>query len=319
MYNKGKNDVPKGGQRQTVEVKNETGRDRRPLKKLLIATVIVLTALAAIGIVLYFTGYFSPPDTVDGSVKVHIIDVGQADSILIETEDGCMLIDTGTPESEEELRDYLWSRGITTIEYLVLTHGHMDHYGGAEMVLKTFRVKNIIYDNYNNSYSARTISKINAEEGATVIDPWQKQKFKLGDAIFTVLYATDDNEDLGDNRNDYSTVLRMDFGGSSFVFTGDATKTVEYDILGTFSKEWLDCDFLKSGHHGSYTSSGKGFISTLTPEFVAVSCGRDNEYGHPHKEVLQTYSNAGCEVYRTDISGTLVFVSDGTTITYVED
>lgn len=279
---------------------------------------VALALLIAVSMSVMLTSCKGGKTEVSGEVKVHIIDVGQGDCILIEAPEGKMLIDTGIPDSASDLRTYLWNLGVTTIDYLVLTHGHSDHYGGAEMVLKTFIVKNIVYDNYNNTYPKSVITKIMAEDGANLIDPWQKQRFSMGSAEFTVLYATNDTESFGDNENDYSTVLRMDFGESSFVFTGDATKTVERDILTSFDPKWLDCDFLKSGHHGSYTSSGESFIEVLSPEIVAISCGRDNEYGHPHREVMETYSEAGCRVYRTDESGTLVFVSDGMSITYKE-
>lgn len=300
--------------------KSDIKKARRVLKKLPIFVSIILVVLVAAYFILDACGIsiwslIYKRDPVEGQVSVHIIDVGQADSILIETSEGYMLIDAGENDSEDALKSYLRKMGISTIEYLVLTHAHADHIGGADMILDEFKVNNIIYDNYKSCYSNALVSQIN-REGANIIDPKTKDKFYMGEAEFTVLFATNDNKDLGDDVNDYSIVLRMDFGESSFVFTGDATTSVESSILDSFRKYELDCDFLKSGHHGSSTSSGKSFISTITPEIVAIPCGTGNKYGHPHDSVLDIYEDAGAAVYRTDLSGTLVFVSDGTTITY---
>ena len=303
--------------------KSDIKKAHRVLKKLpiFVSVILVLLVIAyfvmdAMGISIWSLIYKRDP--VEGQVTVHVIDVGQADSILIETADGYMLIDAGENDSEEALRTYLRNMGISTLKYLVLSHAHADHVGGADMVLNEFKVENIVYDNYESCYSSSLVSLIN-REGANIIDPKTKDKFNMGEAEFTVLFATNDNKDHGDDVNDYSIVLRMDFGESSFVFTGDATTAVESTILDSFNKYELDCDFLKSGHHGSSTSSGKKFISTITPEIVAIPCGVDNKYGHPHDSVMATYSEAGAKVYRTDLSGTLVFVSDGTNITYQDN
>lgn len=303
--------------------KTKIKKAHRFLRKMPLAISIILVLLAVAYLVMDYMdislwSLFNRRDPVDGQVTVHIIDIGQGDSILIETPEGYMLIDTGENDEEDALRSYLRNMGIHTIDYFVMTHAHSDHIGGADMILDEFKVENIVYDNCNNYYSSKLVDQINAE-GANIIDPSQKQKIFMGDAEFTVLYATNDTEDFGDDKNDYSIVLRLDYGESSFVFTGDATTKVESNILEAFNSYELDCDFLKSGHHGSDTSSGKRFISTITPEIVAISCGKDNEYGHPHKEVLDTYSEAGSVVYRTDLLGSLVFVSDGKTITYVTE
>ena len=300
--------------------KSDIKKAHRILKKLpiFVSVLIVILVVAyflmdSMGISIW--SLLNKRDPVEGQVSVHIIDVGQADSILIETADGYMLIDAGENESEEALRTYLRNMGISTLKYLVLSHAHADHVGGADMILDDFKVENIVYDNYDSCYSNTLVSLIN-REGANIIDPQTKEKFHMGDAEFTVLFATNDKKDHGDDVNDYSIVLRMDFGESSFVFTGDATTSVESSILDSFNKYELDCDFLKSGHHGSSTSSGKKFISTITPEIVAISCGIGNKYGHPHDSVMETYSEAGSKVYRTDVSGSMVFVSDGTNIVY---
>lgn len=253
----------------------------------------------------------TPPKTpVSGVVAVHIIDVGQGDSILIETESGYMLIDAGTPECRKDLEKYLKDEGVSEIEYFVLTHAHDDHTGSAKMIFDEFTVKNVIYENYG--YSA-TFTDMLESSGATLIDPSLRDTYDLGQTHFTVL--SPDPIDYGTNKNDYSVVLKMEYGETSFVFTGDATKKVEKKILDAFSPQELDCDFLKSGHHGSKTSSSEAFITTLSPEIIAISCGLNNQYNLPSPEVLALYDEYKIPYYRTDQEGTLVFITDGTTIT----
>ena len=294
-------------------------KKRRRKKKYPLAVSIIIIVLAIAYMLLDYFGYsiedmLRPKrEPVEGEIRVHVIDVGQADCILIDTPDGCMLIDTGIDESESHLENYLYSLGITEIDYLLITHAHLDHYGGADMILEEFEVENIIYDNYE--YSATLINMFKGS-GANIIDTKVGDKYYLGEAEFTVFCA-----DMVDpaNKNDYSIVIRLDYGESSFVFTGDATKVSEAVMLETLSYYELDCDFLKSGHHGSASSSSADYLAALTPDIVAISCGEGNTYGHPTKAALDRYEDVGAEVYRTDLSGDLVFVSNGETITYIGD
>lgn len=292
-------------------------KKKRRIKKYPIAVSIILIILALAYMTLDYFGYsiedlFRPKrEPVEGQIKVHVINVDQADCILVETPDGCMLIDTGINETENHLESYLYSLGITEIDYLLITHAHSDHYGGADMILDEFEVKNIIYDDYE--YPAWLKTEFN-NSGANLIDTKMGDKYYLGEAEFTVLCADMVNPK---NDNDYSIVIRLDYGESSFMFTGDATKVCEQRMIETWSYYELDCDFLKSGHHGSYTSSSADFLDALTPEIIAISCGVANDYGHPHKEVMDRYDDTGADIYRTDLSGDLIFVSDGNTITYI--
>lgn len=298
--------------------KSDIKKAHRILKKMPVAVSIVLVILVVAYFIMDYMGYsiwdiIYRREPVEGQISVHIIDIGQGDSILIETPDGYMLIDTGEKSESDELKTYLRKLGVNTIKYFVLTHAHSDHVGGTEMVLDEFKVENIIYENY--WYTDEFIDMLEAE-GANMIDPSLGATYSLGEAEFTVL--SPDPVDYGDDKNDYSIVLRLDYGESSFIFTGDATKRVENNILENNKPYLLDCDFLKSGHHGSRTSSGEDFIDALSPDIVAISVGKDNKYGLPDEDVLEIYENEKAEIYRTDEMGSLVFVSDGKTITYVE-
>lgn len=290
---------------------------RRRRKKLPIWLSVIVIILAIAYFIMDYMGYsiydlLGPErEPVDGQITVHIIDVGQGDSILIETPDGVMLIDAGTSESEDELEKYLRDLGIREIDYFVITHAHDDHDGGADMILDEFKVKNLVFEDYNYTSKKKIMF---TESGANIIDPEARDKYNLGDAEFTVL-SPDIDADTGD-KNDYSIVIRLDYGESSFVFTGDATTYTEKIIMNEFATYELDCDFLKSGHHGSKTSSGVAFLEALTPDIVAISCGAGNKYGLPKSEILERYEDIGAEIHRTDESGSLVYVSDGTTITY---
>ncbi len=290
---------------------------KKILRRLPIWAVVIIAILTAAYFILNYMGYsiydlFKPAaEPLDGIIKVHIIDVGQADSILIETPEGVMLIDAGTSSSETALEAYLTALGIREIDYFVITHAHDDHDGGADMIFDEFKVKNLIYEDYG--YSNKKLDMFTSS-GATIIDPEVRDIYTLGEAKFTVM-SPDIEEDTGD-KNDYSIVLRLDYGATSFMFTGDATTYTEGLIMDEFSNYELDCDFLKSGHHGSTTSSGKKFLDALTPDTIAISVGEGNSYGLPKQDILNRYDEMRADVHRTDLLGDLVYVSNGAEITF---
>ena len=144
----------------------------------------------------------------------------------------------------------------------------------------------------------------------SIAQPETGAVYDLGDgASLTILAPVDQYDDL----NNWSIVCRLDYGETSFLFTGDAEKAVERDLLEVGAD--LDADLLKVGHHGSSTSTGKTFLEAVSPQYGLISCGMGNRYGHPNEETLDTLEEAGVEVYRTDISGSIVALSDGETIT----
>jgi competence protein ComEC len=151
------------------------------------------------------------------------------------------------------------------------------------------------------------------ENGANVIDAVAGNTYSIGEMDFKILAP------LGDNYkdvNDYSVVLRIDYGESSFLMTGDAEKLSESQMLETYSSFDLDCDVLKVGHHGSETSSGANILAKITPEIAIISCGEGNKYGHPRPDVIDRLDDyVGEKLYRTDLVGDIVLVSDGKKIT----
>ena len=274
----------------------------------------LLIIIAAVLGLLFGKDAFTDPQSSDpvsgGEVQFHFIDVGQGDAALIRTEAGNILIDAGTNSSEEELKAYLDSLGVTDIEYAVFTHPHEDHIGGADMILNTYNVKRVILPDATATSKTyeRMMDAIEAEK-CEVIEATPDKTFKVGEVTCTILAP------IGTaytNTNNYSVVIRADYGDTSVLFTGDAEVDVEYEILEKYRfKNILDCDLIKVGHHGSDTSSSKDFLDAVTPVFAVISVGEGNTYNHPKQEILSRYQGMNAEVYRTDKEGSIVFTSTG--------
>ena len=245
-----------------------------------------------------------------GEVQFHFIDVGQGDAALIRTEWGDVLIDAGTNSSEDELKAYLDALGVTDIEYAVFTHPHEDHIGGADMVLNTYNVKRVIMPNATATSKTfeRMMDAIEAEK-CEVIEATPDYVFKVGELVCTVLAPISEKYS---ETNNYSVVIRADYGETSVLFTGDAEVDSEEEMLARYRlKGTLDCDILKSGHHGSDTSSCQEFLDAVTPAFAVISVGEGNTYDHPKQVTLSKYEAMGMVIYRTDKEGSIVFTTTG--------
>ena len=252
-----------------------------------------------------------PSDPVSGGeVQFHFIDVGQGDAALIRTEKGDILIDAGTNSSEDELKAYLDRLGVTDIEYAVFTHPHEDHIGGADMVLNTYNVKNVVLPDATSTSKTfeRMMDAIEAEK-CGVIEATPDKTFKVGELTCTILapISTSYTE-----TNDYSVVIRADYGETSVLFTGDAETHSESEMLERYRfKGLLDCDLLKVGHHGSDTSSSQAFLDAVTPVHAVISVGEGNTYDHPKQEILARYEAMRITIHRTDKEGSIVFTTTG--------
>lgn len=250
-------------------------------------------------------------EVTEGSIEVHIIDVGQADCALVRTENGNILIDAGSNDSEDDLCEYLDLFGVEKFEYCIFTHPHEDHIGGADRVLAEYEVENVIIPDVetNTSTYDRMMEAIEYS-GATLIYAEAGGQYNLGELYIYIVapVVIDSEHDL----NNVSVMAVISFGDMDFMFTGDAESTEESDVLSEGFD--IDCEFLKVGHHGSSTSTSKRFLEAVSPELAAISCGKENRYGHPHTETLERLDRYGVEYYRTDTDGTLVFVCDGKTI-----
>lgn len=245
--------------------------------------------------------------------KVHVINVGQGDSILIQSGIYNVLVDAGPGSHEESLIEYLNSAGVDRLDCLVLTHPHEDHIGGADRVIESFKIDTVLMpDRVSNSTAFERLLDAIEEHELLVDVPRRGDKFSLGDLNFTVLAPSDGEYD---DINNYSIVLKVEYGDTSFMLTGDAESLSENEILREFDRDFLKCDVLKVGHHGSETSNKEAFVRAVAPTYAAVSCGLDNKYGHPHTEVRELLDSMGIEWYRTDYDGSIVFTSNGKSIT----
>lgn len=292
-------------------------------KRLAYALIALVTAAILLIIprtrnrVLEYLGFFdtdSPQAEIpDGEIVVYFIDVGQGDAELIMTSDGkTVLIDSGTPESRTVLTGYLKEQGVKKIDYFVLTHPHADHIGGAAAVLDAFDVVNVIMTDAPTTTSTykKVLQKID-EKDCGVIFAEAGKEYSLGEAKITILGPV---SDYSDDLNNTSIVLRLTYGRTAFMFTGDAEKKAEQDMLTKFPASYFRADVLKLGHHGSSTSTSDGWFFAVSPEYAVISCGRNNDYGHPHREILSLLKKNGTTYFRTDTDGSIVMSSDGESV-----
>lgn len=237
------------------------------------------------------------------------LDVGQADSTLIKSQDKYMLIDAGNNKDGEKLVSYFKNLGIENFEYVIGTHAHEDHIGGMDDIIDNFKIKNFYMpDDITITKTFEDVLDSLEENKVSFKTPKIGTKLKLGDSYIEIIYVGKDKEDL----NDDSIVLKLSYKNTSFLFTGDATSNVEKEILNSN----LESTVLKVGHHGSKYSSSANFLAKVRPKYAIISCGKENDYGHPHDVTLKKLEKINTIVYRTDKLGTIVLVSNGETITF---
>ena len=247
--------------------------------------------------------------SVHDKLKVYYLDVGQADAILIDSGGEYMVIDGGNNSDGPLLVQYFNELGIKKISYVVGTHAHEDHIGGLDDIITNFDIGTVyIPDAITTTRTFEdlldSIDKKNMKYKVPKID----STFKLGDANVLVIYTGTDKTDL----NDTSIILKMTYGNTSFLFTGDTTGVIEKQIL---DKD-IESDVLKVAHHGSKYSSTAHFLKKVNPEYAVISCGEDNSYDHPNSITLKKLERMNVKIYRTDKNGTVIATSDGNDISF---
>lgn len=254
------------------------------------------------------------------NLKVTYMDVGQADSILIQIPNGkSILIDAGNNEDSEMIISYLRKQGIRRLDIVIGTHPHEDHVGSLDKVIQTFEVGEIIMPKVTtNTQTFKEVLTAIQDKGLKIKEAKAGLKLELGSTgvespqISAELLAPRSNH--YEDMNNYSAVLRLAYGQNIFLFTGDAENVAEDEMLASSSN--LKADVLKVGHHGSNSSTTSEFLNKVSPKYAVFSVGKDNTYGHPTPSTLNRLTKSGVEVYRTDELGTIIAESDGTEITF---
>ena len=238
---------------------------------------------------------------------VKFFDVGQADSILVQSAGVNMLIDAGTNNMGNTVVQNLKDLGITKINYLVGTHPHEDHIGGMDDVIKNFEIGTIYMPKVQtNTKTFEDVLDAISNKGLTITTPEVGYVFEVGNTKCEVMCAGTGTTEENSNLNLSSIVIRMVYGEESFLFMGDAEEKNES------SRQWPQTTVLKVGHHGSDTSSSESFLNQVKPEISVISVGINNTYGHPKKTTLDKLNALETSIYRTDQNGTITITCDGT-------
>jgi len=245
---------------------------------------------------------------VSGKLIVDYIDVGQGDSALITVNGKSMLIDAGPNESEEKVVEYIKNKNISKIEYVLGTHPHEDHIGGLDKVIENFEIGQVYLPKVSSTTKTyeSVIKQINKKD-LKINQAKDGVSLDLGPGVKVEMYSPGKKD--YDNLNNYSSIVKITFGENSFLFTGDAEKEAEDEVL----KKGYDVssDVLKVGHHGSSTSTSNEFLDKVNPMIAIISCGYNNSYGHPNKDTIDKLTKKNVKIFRTDGSGDIEVESDG--------
>ena len=248
------------------------------------------------------------------SFRMHFLDVGQALSVLVECEGQYMLYDGGNVDDGSMVVSYLQKQGVEELQYVFCSHAHEDHVGGLAAALAFFPANHVYSPVMETSTKCfQDFVKYTQQQGLQVEVPTVGNVWQLGSATVTMLGPVAQYSET----NDASIVLRVDYGATSFLLTGDMESDAECDLVNSGAN--LKADVLQVGHHGSSTSTSYLFLNAVLPEMGVISCGVNNKYGHPHEETLSILRDAGVDVYRTDLLGTVVIGSDGQNYTIRTD
>ena len=272
--------------------------------------LVVVLILAVIAYRFYQAKQASNDSTTpiaDGSqLQILFIDVGQADSALLTCDGSTMLIDGGNVGDGRKIYSILTERNIDTLDYVVCTHAHEDHVGGLASAL-TAATANTVFSPVTD-YDSKAFKNF-AERAGTITVPKVGDSFMFGSAKVEILAC----DPYAEDTNNTSIVLKVVYGETSFLFTGDAEYPVEQTLLDSGYDP--SAHVLKVGHHGSSSSTSYRFLNRVMPQYAIISVGDDNSYGHPHDEVLSRLRDADVTVYRTDLNGDILCVSDGKKVT----
>lgn len=257
----------------------------------------------------------------NSTLKVHYIDVGQGDCSLILFGDTSVLIDAGEKENGRKVTEYLNGLGVTKLDYIFATHPHSDHIGGLPDVISSFETVKIIVPRIPSELTPTTKSYENfllavKNKGLRLTAASAGNKYTIyskgegsDTAVMEIISPISPQSDLYTDLNDFSVIFKLTYKLVSFLFTGDAEKKAEKDILKSGTD--ISARVLKAGHHGSSTSTNQDFLDAVNPAVSVIQCGVDNPYKHPSVKTVERLENMDIDIYRNDIDGTVIIYSDG--------
>lgn len=253
------------------------------------------------------------PEPLSTELAVHVIDVGNADAILIRSGSANMLIDAGENGDGDEVLDYLRGQGVSKLDLVIATHADADHIGGMDEVIREMEIGEYVMSTMPEGYTPTTKTYTDVLEAlldrqVKVTEAEPGMNYALGEAQVDILGPAGEFTD----NNNQSVVCKVTFGSRRFLFMGDAEKEAEDALLAAHTD--LRADFIKLGHHGSNSSSQEEFLRQVAPDYAVITCGAGNSYGHPHADTLNTLKNLGISCYRCDEDGTIVVTTDGSTM-----
>jgi len=268
---------------------------------------IIFLALTAVLLLLFSLSL----NTTAQNLKVHFIDVGQGDSILIEEPGGHNILIDGGDRADiiaAQIINYLKDRQIKKLDYIISTHPHADHIGGLVDIIDSFEIGSVL--DSGKIHSSKTyenyLIKID-QENISFDTPRQGDKFKIGAIEIHFLHPDQSLNQY--NLNNSSLVFVLNYGQQRFLFTGDIEKEVEKELLAENPN--LKADIIKVPHHGSDTSSSTAWVKSLEPKTAVIQVGGDNSYGHPKSKIIKLYQTEAANVFRNDLNGNIVITADG--------
>ncbi len=282
-------------------------------KKKIISSIIGI-------IVVLLAGYFGIDLTQgskvpkDSQLMISYMDVGQGDAAYIKVNGNDILIDAGPRSNSKELLEQLKAKNIDNFELVIATHPHEDHIGGMVDVFKEYEVKAFYSPKIaHTTKTYENLVKAVKDEGLKTKELKSGMVIDLGEGAKFEVFTPQKSE--YEELNDYSPIMKLSFGDTSYLFTGDAEKLAEEEALAKY-KTSLDSDVIKFGHHGSSSSSSNAFIEAVSPKYGIISCAKDNKYGHPHRETLDIIKKYNIKTFRTDTDGEIILTSDGKSINF---
>lgn len=275
--------------------------------------VIILFFTLITGYNILLTSKDDSSQVQSNKMLVHYIDVGQGDCILIQVNNKNLLIDSGPKSDKKKFLNYLNSLNLKKLDYVIATHPHEDHIGNMANVINSYKITDF--------YAPKIQS--NTKTFENMVDALKSKKLKinvikrgtstinLGNNTRVTIFSPTKND--YENLNNYSPVMKIEYGKTSFLFTGDAQNDIEKEILS--NNDDISADILKIGHHGSSTSTSENFLKKVNPSIGVISVGEGNVYNHPNDDILERLKKNEITIYRTDTNGTIILSSDGKSIT----